>query len=86
MKLNFKRFLPCLLFVLPFQLSAADWYVDNNSNVGDVYTIGSANGSDGAAGTILAPFATLSHAISVASNGDNIFIDAGTYDEDAISC
>ncbi|MFN5416607.1 MAG: gliding motility-associated C-terminal domain-containing protein [Flavobacteriia bacterium] len=85
MKLNFKRFLPFLLFVLPFHLSAADWYVDNNSNTGDVYTIGSANGNDGAGGTAMAPFATLAHAISVAANGDNIFVDAGTYDEDAIT-
>jgi len=60
---------------------AANWYVDDNSNTNDVYTLGSANGSDGAAGTALAPFASLSKAINSASPGDVIYIDNGNYSE-----
>ena len=67
------------IFCLVNVTYAADWYVDDNSDVGDVYTVGSAAGNDGAAGTALAPFATLGHAISVASANDNIYVDAGTY-------
>ncbi len=39
------------------------------------------DGSDGAAGTIGAPFATVNHALSVATAGDTIYLRAGTYDQ-----
>ncbi len=74
-----------LLFSFPFNISAADWYVDDTSNSNDVYTIGSANGNDGAVGTALAPFATLAQAISSASNGDTIFVDAGNYNQVSVN-
>ena len=47
-------------------VNPATWYV-------------SPSGSDGASGAIGAPFATASHAISVASLGDTILFRAGTY-------
>ncbi len=56
-----------------------NYYVDNNSNAGDMYTSASAIGSDAAAGTSLAPFATLTHALLVVKPGDNIYVDAGTW-------
>jgi hypothetical protein len=58
-----------------------DFYVDDNSNAGDVYTP-LATGNDANPGTIDAPFATISHAITVAQAGNTIWVDAGTYRED----
>ena len=55
------------------------YYVDDNSNTGDVYTAGSANGSNAAAGTSAAPFATLTYALSIVKPGDKIYVDAGTW-------
>ena len=55
------------------------YYVDDNSNTGDVYTAGSANGSNAAAGTTALPFATLTYALSIVKPGDKIYVDAGTW-------
>lgn len=54
-------------------------YVNDNSTTGDVFT--TAVGNDANPGTATAPFATISYAISQASNGTNIYVDAGTYAE-----
>jgi hypothetical protein len=56
------------------------FYVNDNSQSGDVYT--TAVGNDANCGTPDAPFATIGHAISVAGTNDIIFVDAGTYVED----
>src|SRR5690348_15745951 len=61
-------------------LSSVAFYVNDNSTTGDVYT--SAIGNDANPGTSSSPFATIQHAISVASDGDIIYVDAGTYVED----
>ncbi len=54
-----------------------DYYVNDNSLTGDVYT--TAIGNDANSGTPAAPFATMQHAMSVAPAGSNIYVDAGTY-------
>jgi ELWxxDGT repeat protein len=56
---------------------AATYYVNDNSQTGDVFT--SAVGSNSNYGAASAPFATLDYAISQARNGDTIYVDAGTY-------
>ena len=70
-----------LLFLLLFSFSsnAKNWYVDDALNTNDIYTVGSAAGSDAAVGTALAPLANLSKAITLASAGDFIYVDAGTF-------
>ncbi len=55
------------------------FYVNDNSTAGDVFT--AAIGNDANPGTASAPFATIAHAISVASAGHTIWVDAGTYNE-----
>jgi ELWxxDGT repeat protein len=54
------------------------FYVNNNSQVGDVFTTAVGNNSNN--GFSSAPFATIPYAYSVAQAGDSIFVDAGTYD------
>jgi gliding motility-associated-like protein len=58
-----------------------DYFVDDNSNDNDRFTIGSTNGDDANDGSSLNPFATIAHALSIAISGDRIFIDAGIYNE-----
>jgi hypothetical protein len=60
-------------------------YVDNNSNTNDVYTLGSANGSNAANGKKLTPWATLTYALTQIIPGDTIYVDAGTYTDNALS-
>ena len=70
-----------IISLIYFNVSySATWYVDDNSDLNDVYTIGSAAGNDAASGTTSAPFKTLKHAISVAVSGDIIIVDAGFFD------
>ena len=57
--------------------SPTTWFVNDNSTTDDVYT--TSTGSDANAGTASSPFATLSYALSVASAGDIIKVDAGLY-------
>ena len=61
---------------------ATELYVNDNVQTGDVYT--TAIGNDANPGTAAAPFATIQHAINAASNGNTIFVDAGSYAEDII--
>lgn len=56
---------------------AATYYVNDNSQTGDVFT--TAVGNDANTGTASAPFATLAYAVAQAKNGDTIYVDAGTY-------
>ena len=63
-------------------VSPTDWYVNDNSTTGDVYT--TATGDDTNPGTSNAPFATIQHAIDVAAATNTIYVDAGTYIEDVI--
>lgn len=77
-----KKLLHFSLFFFAIQsLFATDFYVDDNSNVNDVFTAASVPGSDAAAvpGTASNPFATLKFAVGRANAGDRIFVDAGTY-------
>lgn len=57
--------------------NATNWYVNDASLTGDVFT--SATGNDANAGTPAAPFATVQFAINTAAIGDTIYVDAGTY-------
>ncbi len=57
-------------------------YVNDNSTMGDVFTTAVGNNTN--PGTAAAPFATLQYAISIAKNGDTIYVDAGTYIENVI--
>ena len=66
-------------FFLSQQLVAADWYVNDASTTGDVFT--TAIGNNANPGTAAAPFATVAAAIAVAGSGDFIYVDAGTYTE-----
>jgi hypothetical protein len=58
------------------------YYINDDDTDDDVYT--TAIGDDGNTGTAAAPFATLTHAISVATPGDTLYIDAGRYAEDVV--
>lgn len=57
----------------------ASYYVNDNSTLSDVFTTAPGNNSN--PGTASAPFASINHAISVAQNGDIIYVDAGIYEE-----
>ncbi|VGO16316.1 hypothetical protein PDESU_04907 [Pontiella desulfatans] len=63
----------CILFSVGVLAAStvlgADWFV-------------ATNGSDAAAGTIGAPFATIQHAVSTAATGDTCFVRAGIYHEE----
>jgi hypothetical protein len=77
-----KKLLQLFLFLFGIQsLFATDFYVDDNSNVNDIFTAASVPGSDaaGVPGTATNPFATLKFAVGRANAGDRIFVDAGTY-------
>ena len=54
-------------------------YVNDNSLTGDYFTTAVGNNSN--VGTAAAPFATIAFALSVASPGDEIYVDAGLYTE-----
>jgi len=82
-RLNFKGIFTLLLFtVSSLFASAATYYVNDGSTTNDVFT--TAVGSNSNSGTSSAPFATIAYAISTASNGDYINIDAGTYVESIV--
>ena len=70
-----------LLILVETSMSFAQtsYYVNDNSTVGDVYT--TAIGNDSNTGTAAFPFLTINHAISVATTGDVIYVDVGTYAE-----
>ena len=60
-------------------VAQTNWYVNDNSTTGDTYT--SAVGAIGNTGTASDPFATIAAAITAASVGDVIYVDAGSYSE-----
>jgi len=78
--------LKIMLFVLISTLGSlatvaqTNWYVNDNSGTGDTYT--TAVGAVGNTGTSADPFATIAAAITAASAGDVIYVDAGTYTEE----
>lgn len=82
----YSRFCPIFLtsVFLLFNVftKAANWYVNDASVTGNVYT--TAIGNNANSGTSSAPFLTIAQAVSVAANGDKIFVDVGTYEEDVL--
>ena len=70
---------PIFLILFSVNSIAANYYVNDNSIVGDVFC--NAIGNDANPGTSSFPFRTLLNALSIVSIGDNIYIDAGTYNE-----
>ncbi|MCE2742474.1 MAG: hypothetical protein LW701_02710, partial [Fluviicola sp.] len=73
-----------ILLFFPFVSFSANWYVDDATvnDANDIYnTTGSVVGTVAGTGSISSPFLTLNAAISAASSGDFIYIDAGTYNE-----
>jgi hypothetical protein len=58
------------------------WYVNDTDATGDVYTTGL--GDDANPGTDDEPFRTLAYAVSQATPGDTIYVDAGTYEENVL--
>jgi hypothetical protein len=71
--------LPVFIFISA-HLQAGVWYVNDESTIGDALT--TAVGNNGNPGTSAAPFLTIAFAISTASAGDTIYVDAGTYNGD----
>ena len=64
--------------------NTATYYVNDNSNVGDVWCTGVGNNSN--PGTKSAPFLTLKYVIqNIVSSGDIVYLDAGTYSDKQIS-
>jgi ELWxxDGT repeat protein len=53
------------------------FYVNDNSQEGDVYTTAVGNNTNNGFST--APYATIDYAITIAQAGDTIFVDAGTH-------
>jgi hypothetical protein len=60
--------------------STNNWYVNDNSTTGDQYTTAIGNDATGT-GSTSAPFRTINKAMTSASAGDIIYVDAGTYPE-----
>lgn len=74
------------LFFLLFTFigNSATYYVNDNSNVGDIWCTGLGNNSN--AGTKAAPFLSLKHVIqNIVTAGDIVYVDAGTYNDKQIS-
>lgn len=66
------------IFCSIFSISqATDWFVNDGSTTGDIFT--TAIGNDANPGTAALPFGSIVFAISAASAGDVIYVDAGTY-------
>jgi hypothetical protein len=65
-----RQLLPCLLLLIARPAFSASYYC-------------APGGSDSAAGTLAAPFATLQHGASVLSPGDTLYVRQGTYHEAA---
>ena len=81
MQRHFRYFIGLLLFwSLSIQTYAANWYINDNSLLGDIYT--SAIGNDGTGnGSKAQPYLTVGFVVSnkVLAGGDTVFIDAGDY-------
>lgn len=82
--LSLKAFIFLFLLISSQSISATDYYVNDVLTVDDVYTTAAGNNANNGLSPG-APKATLAAAISVASNGDRIFIDYGSYNEVAIN-
>jgi hypothetical protein len=78
--LSLKSILFLLLFSISKNVNATDYYVNDSFTLDDVYTTAAGNNANNGL-TPATPKATLAAAISVASNGDRIFIDYGSYNE-----
>ena len=86
MKANSKFYYIFFITVFSFSLNiakATSWFVNDNSLTGDVFT--TAVGNDANPGTSAQPFATLTFAMTIYAEGDTIYVDAGTYNEDDIT-
>ena len=58
-------------------------YVNDASTTGDSFTYAAGNDGSGD-GSKCSPYATVAHAVSVATSGSTIHVDAGTYDEQLV--
>lgn len=74
----------CLLLLCCFSQNtfSQNWYVNDNSQAGDVFT--SAVGNDVNPGTATLPLLTIDTAIARANPGDTIYVDAGDYVDDSV--
>ena len=75
--MKYKFLLAITLLLSIFEASATKYYVNKTVSAGDIYTIAAGNNAN--AGTPAAPFLTLGKALSVATAGDTIYVDADTY-------
>lgn len=64
-------------------LFSATWYINDNSLTGDVFC--TAVGNNANSGTASSPKLTLTAVIALASSGDIIYIDAGTYTDKQVN-
>lgn len=60
-------------------ISTTKKYVNDNSLSGDIFTTAVGNNTN--TGSPSSPFATITHAMSQSSEGDTIYVDAGTFTE-----
>ncbi len=67
---------------IPQVNTGPEWYVNDTSTSGDIYT--TARGDDANSGGITDPFRTLDRALAAAETGETIYVDAGTYRDTAI--
>jgi len=75
--MKYKFLLAITLLLSVFKANATKYYVNKTVSAGDIYTIAAGNNAN--AGTPAAPFLTLGKALSVATAGDTIYVDADTY-------
>lgn len=75
--MKFKFLLAITLLLSVFKANATKYYVNKTISAGDIYTIAAGNNAN--AGTPAAPFLTLGKALSIATAGDTIYVDADTY-------
>jgi len=90
-----KLILSLAVIFLTFTSFAKDWYVnnDNKSAASGSFSAGmdgtevwcTAKGSNSNVGSKLAPFLTLTYALTQAGDNDRIFVDAGTYSKGGAS-
>jgi hypothetical protein len=64
---------------LTIAVAMVGWHCVGSVSFAATYYVAPTGGSDSNAGSLAAPFGTISHAVSVAGAGDTIYLRGGTY-------